>query len=65
MSQWILKDTMKITASHTVRPLTEDEYRNPGITRQREQLMVDCRRVHGEKINVSNNEIKVENNNND
>ena len=26
MAQWILKDTTKITSSHAVRSLTEDEY---------------------------------------
>ena len=42
MSQWILKDTMKITASHTVHRLKEEEYRDPTIIRQREEFMQKC-----------------------
>ena len=42
MSHWILKDTMKITASHTFRPLTDDEYRDPNITRERDEFMKKC-----------------------
>ena len=39
MAQWILKDTMKITASHTVRPLTEDEYCDLSLIKERENFM--------------------------
>ena len=39
MAQWILKDTMIITASHTVRPLTEDEYRDLNLIRERERTL--------------------------
>ena len=65
MSQWILKDTMKITASHTVRQLTEEEYRNPTITRQREEFMKDFRSAHGDEMKVGDEEVKVESNKND
>ena len=62
MSQWILKDTMKITASHTVRQLKEEEYRDPAIIRQREEFMQKCQRTHGDKLKVGNDEVKVESN---
>ena len=42
MSQYILKDTMYITASHTVRCLTEDENRDLNIIREKEMFMVKC-----------------------
>ena len=43
MSQHILKDTMYITASHTVRRLTEDEDRDLNIIREKDAYMVKCR----------------------
>ena len=42
MSQHILKDTMYITASHTVRRLTEDEDRDLNIIREKDAYMVKC-----------------------
>ena len=42
ISQYILKDTMCITISHTVRVLTADEYRELNITCDKEQFMVKC-----------------------
>ena len=34
MAQWILKDTMKITASHTFCPLTKDEHRDLNLIKE-------------------------------
>ena len=52
MAQWILKDTIKITASHTVRPLTEDEHRGFNHIREREIFMEKCRLYHGNKMKL-------------
>lgn len=53
MSQWILKDTMEITASHTVRRLTDLEYRDPTLQRERNVFMDKCRKRYGDKLTVS------------
>ena len=37
MAQWILKDTMKIVAPHTIRPLTKDEHRDLNLIKERER----------------------------
>ena len=42
MAQWILKDTMVITASHTTRPLTEDEYHDLTLIKERDNFMERC-----------------------
>ena len=42
MAQWILKDTMRITASHTIRPLTEDEYQDLNLIKEQENFMEKC-----------------------
>ena len=42
MAQWILKDTMVITSSHTCRPLTKDEHRGLNLIRERETFMEKC-----------------------
>ena len=52
MSQYILKDTMYITTSHTVRSLTTDEDRDRNIIREKEQFMIKCRSWHGYKLKV-------------
>ena len=52
MLQYILKDTMYITASHTVRSLTTDEDRDLNIIREKEQFMIKCRSWHGNKLQV-------------
>ena len=52
MSQFILKDTMYITASHTVKSLTEDENRDLDIIREKETYMVKCRSWYGNKLKV-------------
>ena len=54
MSQYILKDSMYITASHTVRCFTEDEDRDLNIIREKETFMVKCRPWHGNKLKVEN-----------
>ena len=61
MAQWVLKDTMKITASHTFRPLTEDETRDLNLIKEREDFMVKCRSYHGNKMKLGNSTMpKVE-----
>ena len=42
IAQWILKDTMKITASHTIRPLIKDEHRDLNLIKERENFMEKC-----------------------
>ena len=42
MAQWILKDTMVITPSHTTRPLTEDEYCDLNLIKERDNFMEMC-----------------------
>ena len=37
MAQWILKNTMQITASHTIRPLAEDEHHDLNLIKERER----------------------------
>ena len=57
----ILKDTVYITASHTVRRLTSDEDRDLNINRKKEQFMVKYRSWHGNKVKVGNSTVpKVE-----
>ena len=46
MAQWILKDTMIITASHTVRAMTEDKNRDLNLIREKENFMIHCRSYH-------------------
>ena len=52
MSQYILKDTMYITASHTVRSRTEDENRDLNIICEKEMFMIKCRSWYGNKLKV-------------
>ena len=52
MAQWILKDTMKITASHSCRCLTEDEYRDLNLIKEREDFMEKCWSYHGNKMKL-------------
>ena len=54
MAQWILKDTIIITASHTVRSLTEEEHHDLNLIRERENFMIHCRSYHGTKMNIGN-----------
>ena len=60
---------MKITASHTIRPLTEDEHRDLNLIkererereRERENFMKKCRLYHGNKMKFGNKKMpKVE-----
>ena len=61
MAQWILKDTMVITTSHTTRPLTEDEYRDLTLIKERDNFMEKFRSYHGNKMKVGDSTIlKVE-----
>ena len=52
ISQYILKNTMYITVSHTVRSLTSGEDRDLNIIREKEQVMIKCRSWHGNKLKV-------------
>lgn len=56
MSQWILKDTMHITASHAVWCLTDKENDNPTISWvwEKEAFMNRCESYHGNKLNLGN-----------
>ena len=61
MPQFILKDTMKITASHTVRALSDDEMKDLNLIRERDEFMVKCRSYHGDKMKVGKSRLlKVE-----
>ena len=61
MAQWILKDMMKITALHTIRPLTEDEHRDLNLIKERENFMEKCQSYHGNKMKLGNKRMpKVE-----
>ena len=52
---------MRITALHTFRPLTEDEYRDLNLIKERESFMGTCRSYHGEKMKLGNSRMpKVE-----
>ena len=52
---------MKITASHTFRPLTEDEHRDLNLIKERESFMEKCRSYHGNKMKLGNGRMpKVE-----
>ena len=52
---------MKITASNTVRPLTEGEYHHLNLIREREEFIEKCRTYHGNKMKLGNRTIpKVE-----
>ena len=54
LSQYILKDTMYITASHTVRSLTDDEDQDLNVIHERDKFMVKCRYLHSNKLKVGN-----------
>ena len=61
MAQWILKDTMVITPSHTARPLTDDEYRDLNLIKERDNFMEKCQSYHGNKMKVGDSTVpKVE-----
>ena len=61
MAQWILKDTIVITASHTTQPLTEDKCRDLNRIRERETFVKKCRSYHGNKMKVGDSTVpKVE-----
>ena len=45
---------MKITASHTIQPLTEDEYRDLNLIKERENFMERYRSYHGKKLKIGN-----------
>ena len=57
MAQWILKDTMVITTSHTCRPLIEDEYRDLNLIKQRDNFMEKYRLSHGNKKKTGNSTV--------
>ena len=54
MAQWILKDTMKITASHPICSLTENEHCDLNLIREQENFMKKCRLYHGNKMKLGN-----------
>ena len=54
MAQWILKDTMKINSSRTIRLLTKDEHRDLNLIKERENFMEKCRLYHRNKIKLGN-----------
>ena len=45
---------MIITASHTVRPLTKDEYRDLNLIKERENFTERCQSYHGNMMKVGN-----------
>ena len=52
---------MKITASHTVRALSDDEMKDLNLIRERDEFMVKCRSYYGGKLKVGKSRLlKVE-----
>ena len=61
MSQDILKDTIQITASHTVRSFTANENRGLNIICGKKTSMTKCRSYHGKKLKIGDSTLtKVE-----
>ena len=52
---------MVITASHTTRPLTEDEYRDLTLIKETDNCIEKCQSYHGNKMKVGDSTVpKVE-----
>ena len=52
---------MKITVSHTVRALSDDEMKGLNLISERDAFMVKCRSYHGDKMKVGKSRLpKVE-----